>query len=181
MISIKDIRTNSQNIEKALKSKGYDGSINDIISLDENFRKVTHRLEQLRAKKNTVSEMVALAKRNGENSDEIIKEMRDLGDEIKILEAESNTIKLDLISLLEQVPNLPHQSVPNGTDENDNVIIREWGDKTIFDFNEKTHLELSALLNLLDLERGAKISGSGFPIYVGKGAELERILINCMI
>ena len=181
MISIKDIRTNSQNIEKALKSKGYDGSINDIISLDKNFRKVTHRLEQLRAKKNAVSEMVALAKRNGENSDEIIKEMRDLGDEIKILEAESNTIKLDLISLLEQVPNLPHQSVPNGTDENDNVIIKEWGEKTIFDFNEKTHLELSALLNLLDLERGAKISGSGFPIYVGKGAELERKLINCMI
>ena len=85
MISIKDLRTNSQNIEKALKSKGYDGSINDIISLDENFRKVTHRLEQLRAKKNTVSEMVALAKRNGENSDEKIKEMRDLGDEIKTL------------------------------------------------------------------------------------------------
>ena len=64
--------------------------------MDENFRKVTHSLEQLRAKKNTVSEMVALAKRNGENSDEKIKEMRDLGDEIKILEAESNTIKLDL-------------------------------------------------------------------------------------
>ena len=140
MISIKDIRANSQNIEKALISKGYDGSINDIISLDENFRKVTHSLEQLRAKKNTVSEMVALAKRNGENSDEIIKEMRDLGDEIKILEAESNTIKLDLITLLEQVPNLPHQSVPNGTDENDNVIIREWGEKTIFDFNDSQKL-----------------------------------------
>ena len=181
MISIKDIRTNSQDIEEVLKSKGYEYSINDIIALDENFRKATYCLEQLRAKKNTVSGQVAIAKRNGENSDEKIKEMKDLGVEIKILEAEYSALKLDLKSLLEQVPNLPHQSVPIGTDENDNVIIREWGKKTIFDFNEKTHLELSALLNLLDLERGAKISGSGFPIYVGKGAELERKLINCMI
>ena len=85
MISIKDIRTNSQNIEKALRSKGYDGSMNDIISLDENFRKVTHSLEQLRAKKNTVSEQVARAKRSNEDSNEKIKEMRDLGDEIKTL------------------------------------------------------------------------------------------------
>jgi len=181
MISIKDIRANSQNIEKALLSKGYDGSINDIISTDENFRKVTHSLEQLRAKKNTVSEQVARAKRSNEDSNEKIKEMRDLGDEIKTLEAESNKLKLDLTSLLEQIPNLPHKSVPIGNDENDNVIVREWGEKKIFDFNEKTHLELSASLNLLDLERGAKISGSGFPIYVGKGAELERKLINCMI
>tara|TARA_Y100001970_G_scaffold266368_1_gene354934 strand:+ start:26 stop:1294 length:1269 start_codon:yes stop_codon:yes gene_type:complete len=181
MISIKDIRANSQNIEKTLRSKGYDGSINDIIFLDENFRKVTHSLEQLRAKKNNVSEMVALAKRNGENSDEKIKQMRDLGDDIKTLEAESNVLKLDIMLLLEQIPNLPDQSVPIGTNEDDNVIIRQWGEKAIFDFNEKTHLELSASLKLLDLERGAKISGSGFPIYVGKGAELERRLINSMI
>ena len=181
MISIKDIRADFQNIEKALRSKGYEGSITDIISLDENFRKSTHSLEQLRAKKNAVSEQVAIAKRNGEDADKKIKEMRNLGDEIKILEAESNTMKLDLILLLEQVPNLPHQLVPIGTDENDNVVIKEWGEKTTFDFNEKTHLELSASLNLLDLERGAKISGSGFPLYVGKGAELERRLINCMI
>ena len=181
MISIKEIRTDSQNIEKALRSKGYEGSIGDIISLDENFRMITYDLEQLRAKKNTVSEQVAIAKRNGEESAEKIKEMRDLGDEIKILETKSNKLKLDLASSLEQVPNLPHKSVPIGNDENDNVIVREWGEKKIFDFNEKTHLELSASLNLLDLERGAKISGSGFPIYVGKGAELERRLINCMI
>tara|TARA_B100000424_G_scaffold244191_1_gene214294 strand:+ start:1446 stop:2714 length:1269 start_codon:yes stop_codon:yes gene_type:complete len=181
MISIKDIRTNSQNIVTALRSKGFNDSINDIIALDESLRKTTHTIEQLRAKKNIASEQVALSKRNGENSDVKIKEMRDLGDNIKILEAELHTLKFDLTSLLEQVPNLPHRSVPIGTDENDNVIVREWGEKTVFDFNEKTHLELSASLNLLDLARGAKISGAGFPVYVGKGAELERRLINCMI
>ena len=181
MISIKELRADFQNIDKALKSKGYEGSVNDIISVDEKFRTLTYALEQLRAKKNNVSEQVAIAKRNGGDFDEKIKEMRDLGDEIKTIEAESNKLKFDLTSLLEQVPNLPHESVPIGTDENDNVIVREWGEKTIFDFNQKTHLELSASLKLLDLERGAKISGSGFPIYVGKGAELERKLINCMI
>ena len=181
MIPIKELRKNPKNIEKALRSKGYEGSINDIISLDVNFRKSIHRLEELRAKKNTVSEQVAKAKRSGEESNEKIKEMRNLGDKIKILEKESNILKMDLSHLLEQVPNLPHQSVPIGNDENDNIIVRQWGEKTIFDFNEKTHLELSKTLHLLDLERGAKISGSGFPIYVGKGAELERKLINCMI
>ena len=87
MISIKDIRTDYQNIEKALRSKGYEGSITNIISLDENFRKSTHSLEQLRAKKNAVSEQVAIAKRNGEDSDKQIKEMKNLGDEINTLEA----------------------------------------------------------------------------------------------
>ena len=181
MISIKKLRTDFQKIEKALKSKGYEGSVNDIISVDEKFRTLTYNLEQLRAKKNNVSEQVAIAKRNGEDFDKRIKEMRDLGDEIKVIEVESNKLKLDLTSLLEQVPNLPHESVPIGIDENDNVIVREWGEKKIFDFNQRTHLELSASLNLLDMERGAKISGSGFPIYTGKGAELERKLINCMI
>ena len=181
MISIKKLRTDFQKIEKALKSKGYEGSLNDIISVDEKFRTLTYNLEQLRAKKNNVSEQVAIAKRNGEDFDKRIKEMRDLGDEIKVIEVESNKLKLDLTSLLEQVPNLPHESVPIGIDENDNVIVREWGEKKIFDFNQRTHLELSASLNLLDMERGAKISGSGFPIYIGKGAELERKLINCMI
>ena len=181
MISIKKLRTDFQKIEKALKSKGYEGSLNDIISVDEKFRTLTYDLEQLRAKKNNVSEQVAIAKRNGEDFDKRIKEMRDLGDEIKVIEVESNKLKLDLTSLLEQVPNLPHESVPIGIDENDNVIVREWGEKKIFDFNQRTHLELSASLNLLDMERGAKISGSGFPIYIGKGAELERKLINCMI
>ena len=76
---------------------------------------------------------------------------------------------------------MPHSSVPKGKDEGDNVIIREWGSKKVFDFAEKTHLELSKDLGLIDLERGAKISGSGFPIYTGKGAKLERSLINSMI
>ena len=181
MISINNIRTSPQKVEEALKTKGYEGSISDIVSLDENFRKLTHSLETSRAMKNLVSEEVAKAKRNGEQSEEKIKQMRVLGDEIKSLEIELNELKVKLLSKLEEIPNLPNQSVPIGKDEKDNVIVREWGKKPVFNFKEKTHLELGKSLNLIDLERGAKISGSGFPLYVGKGAELERKMINSMI
>ena len=181
MISINDIRTSPQKVEEALNTKGYEGSISDIVSIDENFRKLTHSLETSRAKKNLVSEEVAKAKRSGEQSDGKIKQMRVLGDEIKSLETELSELKEKLSLKLEEIPNLPDHSVPIGEDEKDNVIVREWGEKPVFDFKEKTHLELGNALNLIDLERGAKISGSGFPLYVGKGAELERKMINSMI
>jgi len=181
MISINDIRSKPGKIEEALKSKGYNGSINDIITIDEDYRKLIHGIETLRAQKNNVSEQVAEAKRTGENTQNKIKEMRILGDEIKSLETSSNELKLKLISNLEEIPNMPDSSVPIGIDENDNVIVREWGEKPVFNFKEKPHLELGESLNLIDMERGAKISGSGFPLYVGKGAELERRIINSMI
>ena len=181
MISINDIRSKSEEIEQALKSKGYNGSIRDIAILDEDFRKITHSLEELRAKKNIVSEKVAIAKRNGENSKVEIEEMRALGDEIKSLELSSKELKIKLFSELEQIPNVQDHSVPVGEDEKDNVIIREWGDKPAFDFKVKSHIELAKSLNLFDFKRGSKISGSGFPLYVGKGAELERKIINSMI
>ena len=181
MISINDIRSEPEKIKEALKSKGYNGSINDIITIDENFRKLIHRIETLRAQKNNVSEEVAEAKRTGVDTQNKIKEMRTLGDEIKSLEISSNELKLKLISNLEEIPNMPDNSVPIGIDENDNVIVREWGKKPVFNFKEKPHLELGKSLNLIDMERGAKISGSGFPLYVGKGAELERRIINSMI
>ena len=181
MISINDIRSKPEKIKEAIKSKGYNGSINDINTIDENFRKLTHRIETLRAQKNNVSEEVAEAKRTGVDTQNKIKEMRTLGDEIKSLEISSNELKLKLISNLEEIPNIPDSSVPIGIDENDNVIVREWGEKPVFNFKEKPHLELGISLNLIDMERGAKISGSGFPLYVGKGAELERRIINSMI
>ncbi|OUW79802.1 MAG: serine--tRNA ligase [bacterium TMED217] len=181
MISINAIRNAPKKVEESLRAKGYTGSINDIVSIDKNFRKKTQNIEISRAKKNLVSEEVARAKRSGKQSEIKIKEMRVLGEEIKLLEKELSKLKVKLSSKLEEIPNLPDKSVPIGVDEKDNVIVREWGKKSIFDFEEKPHLELGKSLNLFDLERGAKISGSGFPLYVGKGAELERKLINSMI
>jgi len=181
MISINDIRNSPKKVEEALSTKGFVESISEIASIDKNFRKITQNIEISRSKKNLVSEEVARAKRNGKQSETKIKQMRILGEEIKLLEKELNKLKFKLSSRLEEIPNLPDKSVPIGVDEKDNVIVREWGKKSIFNFEEKTHLELGKSLNLFDLERGAKISGSGFPLYVQKGAELERKLINSMI
>ena len=181
MISIKLIREKPQSVQDFLNLKGYEGSITKIHSLDENYRRVNKKLEDYRAQKNKVSEQVAISKRDGKDSNDQIVEMRKLGEKIKVLEGELSKVKKELNSKLYEIPNLPHFSVPKGKDEKDNVVIREWGDKKFFDFAEKTHLELSKELGLIDLERGAKISGSGFPIYTGKGAKLERSLINSMI
>ena len=181
MISIKIIRKNPQSVQDILNLKGYQGSITKIHSLDENYRNINKKLEDHRAQKNKVSEQVALLKKDGKDSNDQIVEMRKLGKKVKALEGKLSKVKKELNSKLDEIPNLPHPSVPKGKDEKDNVVIREWGDKKVFDFAEKTHLELSKDLGLIDLERGAKISGNGFPIYTGKGAKLERSLINSMI
>ena len=181
MISIKIIRKNPQSVQDILNLKGYQGSITKIHSLDENYRNINKKLEDHRAQKNKVSEQVALLKKDGKDSNDQIVEMRKLGKKVKALEGKLSKVKKELSSKLDEIPNLPHPSVPKGKDEKDNVVIREWGDKKVFDFAEKTHLELSKDLGLIDLERGAKISGNGFPIYTGKGAKLERSLINSMI
>ena len=181
MISIKHIRERPEFVQDALVQKGYEGSILDINVIDLKFRKKTKSLEDKRAEKNLVSKQVAALKRAGDNADSKIAEMRKLGDIIKSLELELTELRTQLNLKLEEIPNIPHLSVPLGKDERENVIIREWGDKPVFNYQEKTHQELGKNLKLFDLERGSKISGSGFPLYTGRGAQLERKLINCMI
>lgn len=181
MISIKDIRENPKLVQESLIKKGYEGSIVEINSIDKKYRLITKNLEESRAKKNVVSQQVAESKRNGFSADDKIAEMKKLGKSIKPLEEELNIIKNHLKIKLDEIPNLPHLSVPDGASEEDNVTIREWGLKPDFDFQVKTHQDLGRELKLIDFERGAKISGSGFPLYTGQGAKLERMLINSMI
>ena len=181
MISIKDIRERPKFVQDALTQKGYDGSISDVRNIDSVNRNITMALENNRAEKNLVSKNVAALKRVGENADDKIAEMKKLGDLIKSLELELVELKSQLSLKLEEMPNIPHLSVPQGENEKENIIVREWGNKAVFNFKEKTHQELGKNLKLFDFERGSKISGSGFPLYTGKGAQLERKLINSMI
>jgi len=181
LISIKDIRERPKFVQDALIQKGYEGSISDVSNIDSEYRNITMALENNRAEKNLVSKKVATLKRVGENADDKIAEMKKLGDLIKSLELELVDLKSKLSLKLEEMPNIPHSSVPQGKNEKENVIIREWGNKAVFNFKEKTHQELGKNLKLFDFERGSKISGSGFPLYTGKGAQLERKLINSMI
>jgi seryl-tRNA synthetase len=181
LISIKDIRERPKFVQDALTQKGYEGSILDVSNIDSEYRNITTALENNRAEKNLVSKKVAALKRVGENADDKIAEMKKLGDLIKTLELEIVELKSQLSLKLEEMPNIPHSSVPQGKNEKENVIIREWGNKAVFNFKEKTHQELGKNLKLFDFERGSKISGSGFPLYTGKGAQLERKLINSMV
>ena len=181
MISIEQIRNNSIYIKEKLSLKGEIDSIDSILSLDKSYRSHISKSNELRAKRNQVSDKIAEAKKSGKNADSDIKDMREVGDKIKSLEDKGSKIKNELNELLLRLPNLPHESVPKGKDSAENQVVREYGQNLDQDFELKSHLELGKKLNLFDFDKASKISGSGFPLYTGEGAKLERALINYML
>ena len=181
MLSIDIIRNNPKEVEQGLARKGEKLLISEIIKLDESYRSDLAQANEMRAERNVASDKIARAKKLGENSDKAINAMRKLSQQIKVLEEKTQSSKNDLDQLLLGLPNIPHESVPEGKDEKNNQLVREWGETLDRDFNIIAHLELGKALSLFDFERGAKISGSGFPLYTGKGAKLERALINFML
>ena len=181
MISLSVIRQNPDIVKDGVNKKGSTVSVSEILDLDGKNRTLQYRIGKMRAERNRVSEAIGNAKRKNKNADEAIESMRQLGDALKSIESESRTVKTALNALLNQIPNLPHESVPSGNDDNGNVIVREWGDIPDFDYQPRKHTTLGESLELFDMVRGSKISGSGFPLYTGKGADLERKLINVML
>ena len=181
MLSIDIIRDNPKEVEQGLARKGEKLLISEIIKLDESYRSDLAQANEMRAERNVASDKIARAKKLGENSDKAINAMRKLSQQIKVLEEKTQSSKNELDQLLLGLPNIPHESVPEGKDDKNNQLVREWGETLDRDFNIIAHLELGKALSLFDFERGAKISGSGFPLYTGKGAKLERALINFML
>lgn len=181
MLPIETIRNNPETVEKQLNSKGETIAISEILNIDTFYRKQMGEANDLRALRNKVSDEIAEAKRAGEDSDDAIQAMRKVSQQIKDLEEKTQASKTELDGHLLSLPNLPHASVPIGTNEKDNPLVREWGESPKYEFKPKNHLELGESLGLFDFERSAKISGSGFPLYIGKGAKLERALINFML
>ncbi len=181
MLPIEIIRNNPSAVEKQLASKGETVDMSEVLKIDTLYRKQLGEANDLRALRNTVSDEIAQAKRKGIDSNDGIQSMRKVSQQIKELEEKTQASKLELDRHLLSLPNLPHESVPIGTNEKDNPLVREWGEERQTDFKLKNHLELGEALGLFDFERGAKISGSGFPLYTGKGAKLERALINFML
>ncbi len=184
MLDIKFIRENVELVKTAIQNKNEKADIDKIIELDNRRREIIQKVEDLKAKRNKVSQEVGRLKKAGENADEIIAEMKQVSEEIKNLDEELRDTESEMQELLAWVPNLPHESVPVGKSADDNVEVRQWLPDG-FDFEKKSfvidHLELGKKMGILDFERGAKISGSGFPVYMGKGATLERALINFML
>jgi len=181
MLSLYRIRNNTDEIKKGVSSKNESINLDEILKIDSDHREKVHELDELRAKRNKSSDDIAEEQRKGINSDKAINDMKIVSDTIKKLENEVNDIKQLLFSKLEIIPNIPHDSVPIGKDETSNVVIREWGEPTTADFELKSHVDLGTNLGLFDLERGSKISGSGFPLLTGLGSKLERELINFML
>ena len=181
MISIKKLRENKDLYQNGLKLKGDSADLDAIITLDIKVRSIKKKSNEMRAERNNASEAIGKSKKAGEDASKAILDTRELGEKLKKLEFELHGLESQLKTLLFQMPNLPHHSVPIGSNETENIEVRIWGEKSEFTFQPKTHMELGTELKLLDFKRGAKLSGSGFPLYTGKGAKLERALINTMI
>jgi seryl-tRNA synthetase len=168
-------------VEKALMTKGENIDINHILSLDKSHREIQSSLDEKRAERNRASEEIGQLKKAGKDAEKMILEMRSLGEEIKSYEKKGSDLQASIQHVLLRLPNLPHESVPIGKDENDNVEIRQWGKKPEYDFELQSHTDLGESLNLFDFKRSAKLSGSGFPLYIGQGAKLERELLRFML
>ena len=181
MLSLTRIRNNPDQIKAGLEAKNESIDLDKILKLDEKHRDKIHQLNEMRAERNRASEAIAEAKRAGKDSDDAIAAMRKGSDAINDLEKEVSDLGQTLNEQLELIPNIPHDTVPVGQDETANQVIREWGDPLAVDFDVKSHVEIGLELKLFDLERGSKISGSGFPLLTGLGAKLERVLINFML
>ncbi len=181
MLSIKFIRENIDLVKESARNKNTEVDFGAIIELDEERREIIKQADDLKSKRNIVSNCIALKKRNKENADEEISSMREVSEKIKELDGDLKSIEEKLHSSLLYVPNVIHPSVPIGFDESDNVTIKEWGEVPKFSFELKDHLEIGESLNLFDFKRSSKMSGSGFPLYTGIGAKLERSLINYML
>ncbi|MGD8726807.1 MAG: serine--tRNA ligase [Gemmatimonadales bacterium] len=182
MIDLKLLRESPDRVKAALARRGSElgPAVDAVLRLDERRRAILQQGEQLKAQRNKASEEVARRKREKVDADKLISELKSVSDTIKELDQELRGLEEELQSHLLQFPNLPMDDVPEG-DESANVIVRSWGELPVHDFEPKPHWELGERLGILDLARGAKIAGSGFPLLTAQGAKLSRALVHFMI
>jgi len=181
MLDIKKLRSSSDKILNSLQKKDKAISLESILNIDTELKTLTTTLNELQADQNSKSKEVGLLKSKGESAENIFKDLKVLSDKIKELEKHQRELSSALKSALLEVPNAPHSTTPEGSSEKDNIVVFENKLDTKFSFIPKNHIEIGKKLDILDFELAAKISGSGFPLFKGKGALLERALINFMI
>jgi len=184
MLDIKLIRENPELVKIGIENKREKNRIDEILVLDSKRRELIFRTDELKSKRNQTSMEIAKLKKSGADASNIIAEMKRVSDEITLNDSQLKDLEASLNDILMFIPNLPHSSVPVGKSAEDNVEVRRWlpeGFSIENDFKPLDHIELGKKLKILDFERGAKISGSGFPLYTSRGATLERSLINFML
>ena len=183
MIDLKRLRQEPEAVRAALARRGdagVDALVERLLSLDRERREALLRSETLKAERNAASEEVARRKKAGEAADELLVALKASAEEARTLDAAARELDQRLEVEALQVPNLPHAAVPDGGADA-NRVLRQWGDKPTFDFAPRPHWELGESLGLFDLARGAKVTGSGFPVFTGAGARLVRALANFML
>lgn len=181
MLDIKLIRKNPKEIQEKLKTKLKEADLSRVLELDEIIREKKTYVETLKAKRNQHSEQIAILKRKGEDASKLMQEVLSFHDEMKAIDHEIVQYELEFENLLACLPNIPMSDVKVAEDPKDNVVVKTWGKKPEFSFPFKNHMELNESLQLFDFKRGAKLAGSGWPIYCGMGARLEWALLNYMI
>ena len=182
MLDIKRIRENFEEVATALENRGVDrATVEELRNLDEERRTLITKTEQLKQYRNTVTDEISLLKRNKEDASEKIAEMKKVGEDIKATDAHLAEVEEKVDYIASRLPNTAAEGVPVGADETENVEIRREGTPREFGFEPKPHWEVAEKLDILDFERGAKVSGSRFVYYKGLGARLERAVYNYML
>jgi len=178
MLDIKLIRENPVFVRQALEKRGDSFTFDSILDVEGRYRNLLRQTEELRAKHNEASKQLSKSK---EKSPQFIAQMRQLGDQISSLQQQTKEAKASLDSLLLELPNIPHPSVPLGRDERDNVVVRTWGEPRQYLFKPLPHWDLGDKLGIIDFHQGVKLSGTRFYVLKGLGAHLQRALISFML
>ena len=181
MLDARYVRDNVEHVRAALKKREYEFPLRDFLAIDERRISVLKEAEELRNRRNVVSEEIGRKKRRKEDAEVELKEMKGVSDRIKSLDEQLRSLEEETVALLLTIPNVPDESVPVGKDETDNVEIRRWGAPGEFDFEPLNHWDIAEPLDIVDFERASKIAGARFALMKGAGARLERALMNFML
>ena len=181
MLDIKTIRQNIDLVKTALKNRGAEVDLNVLIDLDARRRALILEAEDLKAKRNQFSQLMAKGKSEGIDIDARKNEMREISERIKAIDGELKEAEDAVTSFVLEIPNIPHESVPVGHSSEDNPVVRTWGEKPEFSFAPKEHWDVGEALGILDFKRAAKITGTRFCVNWGAGAALERAIISFML
>ncbi|HSW63001.1 MAG TPA: serine--tRNA ligase [Dissulfurispiraceae bacterium] len=181
MLDARFVRENIEVIQESLAKRGADVDLSGFAQTEQGRLRLVREAEDLRNKRNVVSEEIGTLKRAKESSDHLMAEMKGVADRIKAIDEVLKGIEEKQAFFLLTIPNLPDASVPAGRDETENIEVRKWGEPRQFDFEPLNHWDIAAPLDIIDFERGAKIAGARFSVMKGAGARLERSLMNFML
>lgn len=181
MLDIKFIRENSDKVKEALKNRNLKLDINELLKLDTERRNMLTEVDKLKNTRNTSSNEIAKLKKEGSDIQPQLSEMKAISQKIKEIDTKVEGIDKKIYNFTINIPNIPHSSVPIGTDASSNKIVKEWGKLPNFTFNPLSHIELGEFLHILDFPTSAKLAGAGFSLFIGDGAKMVRALMNFMV